>query len=282
MTSPHGLKSAATEAFDRLAPDYDGTVSGEIFQLLRRRTQKAFARRFHSGARVLEIGCGTGIDTAFLATRGVEVIACDPSEEMVSRSLRRLAHEDCGSRVTVLPCGIQDLAAFLDALAESNPRCAFDGIVSNFGALNCVDNLAPLGALARCYLRPGGRVLVTLMSRHCALEMLYFVATRRRQLATRRRGQGAVAVPVAGIEVPTFYHRIADVRAALGPDLRLAAIEGIGVAIPPPYLESRWRKMPHTLRGLMSRIDAVLAPLPPFNRVGDHVLLHFVKGVTHA
>lgn len=282
MRAASDPRAAATLAFDRLAPEYDSLVGGEIFQLLRRRTHRAFARRFPPGSRVLEIGCGTGIDTSFLASRGIEVVACDPSEEMVSRSLRRLAHDGCEYRTTVLPCGIQDLAAFLETLTDSNLRCTFDGIVSNFGALNCVERLAPLAPLARSYLRPGGVVLVTLMSRFCALEALYFLATGRRQLATRRGGNGAVAVPVAGIAVPTFYHRITDVEAALGADVRLAAIEGIGVAIPPPFLETRWCQMPASLRGLMTRFDALVAPLPPFNRVGDHVLLHFMKGNAHA
>jgi hypothetical protein len=120
------------------------------------------------------------------------------------------------------------------------------------------------------------------MSRFCALEALYFMATGRRQLATRRGGEGAVAVPVAGIAVPTFYHRIGEVEAALSDDARLAAIEGIGVAIPPPFLEPRWRQMPVGLRRLMTGVDWLVAPLPLFNRVGDHVLLHFVKGNAHA
>jgi ubiquinone/menaquinone biosynthesis C-methylase UbiE len=77
---------AATLAFDRLAPEYDALANGEIFQLLRRRTHETFARRFRPGARVLEIGCGTGLDTAFLANAGVRVVACDPSEAMVGRS----------------------------------------------------------------------------------------------------------------------------------------------------------------------------------------------------
>jgi len=86
-----------------------------------------------------------------------------------------------------------------------------------------------------------------------------------------------VAVSVAGVEVPTFYHRIADVRRALGGDLSLDTVEGIGVAVPPPYLEPRWQSLPKSVRGAVTRLDALLAPWPPFNRVGDHVLLHFTK-----
>src|SRR5262245_14066874 len=162
--SATGVRPPATIAFDRLAPDYDALTGGEIFQRLRRRTHAVLARRFADGARVLEIGCGTGVDTVFLASRGTRVVACDPSEEMVSRSLRRLAREKLDDRASVLPCGLSDLASFLDALAEPS---GFDGIISNFGALNCVESLAPLGALARRYLRPSGAIVLGLMSRVC-------------------------------------------------------------------------------------------------------------------
>ena len=276
MTPPSvtPVRPPATMAFDRLAPDYDALTGGEIFQRLRRRTHTVLARRFAAGARVLEIGCGTGADTVFLASRGTRVVACDPSEEMVSRSLRRVAREKLDDRVSVLPCGLSDLASFLDALAEP---AGFDGIISNFGALNCVESLAPLGALARRYLRPSGVIVLGLMSRVCALEVIYFTATRRRNLARRRQRPGAVCVPVAGVEVPTFYHRIRDVRAALGPELALLSIEGVGVAIPPPYLEPRWQRLPVSVRSAVAQVDALLAPWPPFNRIGDHVLLVFAK-----
>ena len=280
MTPPTlGMRAPATVAFDRLASEYDALAAGEIFRLLRARTHAAFARCFAPGSRVLEIGCGTGLDTIFLASRGVCVVACDPSEEMVSRSLRRLAHAGCENTAMVLPCGLRDLASFLDAVAEPRDSggAPFDGIISNFGALNCVEHLAPLGALARRHLKPTGVVLLGLMGRACAVEALYFTAMRRSQLRSRRRGRGPIPVPVAGIDVPTFYHRITDVRTALGAELTLAHVEGIGVVLPPPYLEPRWKRLPESVRRLATRLDALLAPWPPFNRLGDHVLLHFVK-----
>ena len=281
MSAPgvHRRRAAATDAFDQLAADYDALAAGEIFQLMRRRTHAAFDRHVEAGSRVIEIGCGTGLDTVVLAERAAAVVACDPSEEMVSKTLRRVSHAGLETRATILPCGLQDLAAFLDALATP---AAFDAIVSNFGALNCVEHLAPLGALIRKYLRPGGHVVLGLMGRTCAVEALYFAATRRPHLASRRRGEGAVLVPVAGVTVPTFYHRIRDVRALLGPAVRLQHVEGIGVAIPPPYLEPRWQQLPKPVRGVVTALDGLLAPWPPFNRAGDHVLLHFVKRASHA
>lgn len=271
MPSPQG---SARLAFDRLAADYDSLTGGEIFQLLRARTHRIFSRRFGPGSCVLEIGCGTGADTLFLASRGVRVVACDPSEEMVSRTLRRLAREGVEQHATVVPCGLEDLESYLDAL---DLPTAFSGIVSNFGALNCVPNLAPLAAIVRQHLEPAGTVVLGIMTRMCALEAVYFIAIRRPALARRRMGHGAVQVPVAGIDVPTYYHRVRDVCEVLGRDVRLSSIEGVGVAIPPPYLEPRWQTLPRPVRVAVSTLDAWLAHWPPFNRVGDHVLLQFTK-----
>ena len=137
----------ATLAFDRLAPEYDALAGGEIFQLLRRRDAHRVSRA-GSGRdrRVLEIGCGTGLDTAFLAARGMHVVACDPSEEMVephaaparARRARRPRDGDA-----VRAAGPRSRSSTRSIEPEG-----FDGIVSNFGALNCVEHLAPLGALA--------------------------------------------------------------------------------------------------------------------------------------
>lgn len=271
-------RSASTVAFDRLAADYDALIDGEIFQLLRARTHRAFARSFAQGARVLEIGCGTGADTWFLARRGVRVVACDPSEEMVSRTLRRLARERLDQQASVVPCGVEELESYLQALDLPH---RFDGIISNFGALNCVQHLAPLAALARRRLDPGGLVVLGLMTRLCVVEVMYFTATLRPRLAMRRRGHAAVKVPVAGVDVPTYYHRVSDVCEALRPDLKLTSVEGVGVAIPPPYLEPRWQTLPRPVRSIVAAVDGWLAEWPPFNRIGDHVLLQFEKEAAH-
>ena len=46
-------------------------------------------RCFHPGQRVLELDCGTGVDAAHLASRGVEVYACEESSKL--RDLARNA-----------------------------------------------------------------------------------------------------------------------------------------------------------------------------------------------
>lgn len=267
------MKAAATVAFDRLAPSYDAMVAGDTSRHQRAETHAAFERWIRPGFRVLEIGCGTGLDTIFLAGLGARVVACDPSEEMLACTRRRLASSAFGDRVGLLSCGLQTLPQFLDALDHAE---GFDAVVSNFGALNCVPSLDGLGDIARRHLRLGGAIILGLIGRNCLWETLYFTVRGERDKAARRRS-GQVSVPVAGIDVPTFYHRHADVRDCLGAGFSLDRARGIGVMVPPPYLEPRWQQAPAIIRRAAVGFDHLTAGWPLINRLGDHTLTRWVK-----
>src|SRR5262245_43816771 len=56
-------------AYDGFAGDYDRRLAGE--QWMRDVLWRHYLRLFRPGAHVIDAGCGTGIDTVFLASRGV-------------------------------------------------------------------------------------------------------------------------------------------------------------------------------------------------------------------
>lgn len=267
--------AAAALAFDRLAPAYDALVSRDTFCRQRAQTHAALARWIKPGQRVLEIGCGTGLDTVFLAGHGARVVACDPSEEMVSRTRRRMDAAGVGDRVSLLLCGLQDLPKFLDVLDHAE---GFDAVVSNFGALNCVPSLDALGTLGRRHLRPRGTVAIGLIGRTCLWETIYFSLRGEGAKAARRRATG-VSVPVAGVDVPTFYHQRSDVARALGVGFSHFATIGIGVFVPPPYLEPRWQQTPRAIRQLVAALDRWTAAWPLLNQLGDHTLMCWEKNL---
>jgi SAM-dependent methyltransferase len=260
-------------AFDRLAPSYDALAAGEAFRLQRQQTHRLLSGWIRPGFRVLEIGCGTGADTAFLAGIGARVVACDPSEEMLSRTRRRLEAAGAVDRVGILSCGLRDLPQYLDALDHAE---GFDAIVSNFGALNCAPSLEPLGVIGRRHLRAGGAIAVGLMGRSCLWETAYFTVRGERDKAVRRRS-ATTDVQVAGIAVPTFFHRTADIGAALGDTFARDALIGVGVMVPPPYLEPRWRQVPSVLRRAAAGVDRIAGSWPLINQLGDHTMSRWVK-----
>ncbi len=266
-----GRVSPAVRAFDSQASRYDRLAAGPLFRAMRATTHAWLAAAFGAGARVLEVGCGTGLDTAFLAARGADVVAIDPSADMIARARARIDRAAPVGRVHFICCGVEEAAHHLP------PGLRFDGVASGFGALNCVGSLEPFADLAAARVDAGGRVILSLMSRTCLLELVWFTLHGDLRGALRRVGRGPVAVNVDGVFVPTFYHRVADLRRALAPWFRLERLRGLGCVLPPPYLESAWRATPVPIRRALAWLDARLAPHPPFNRLGDHTLLEFVR-----
>jgi ubiquinone/menaquinone biosynthesis C-methylase UbiE len=268
--------AATRDAFDRLAPRYDDICDSAIFARMRRQVHELLRPRLGGGVRVLEVGCGTGIDAAFVARAGAAIVATDPAPGMLSRARDRLAAEGVGSRARFAECGVGEIDAWL---RQASPSARFDGIFSNFGALNCVDDLTPLGELSRRWLEPGGWIVLCLINRVCVAEVVAHLLAAEPRTAVRRYSlrKGPLAVPVAGVPVLTTYHRPQDVMAALGHGHRIVRIQGVGVVTPPPHFADRWQRMAVSTRARIERIDGAVAGSWPFTRLGDHFVIEIVK-----
>ena len=99
------------------------------------------------GMRAIELGCGTAYVSAWMARRGADVVAIDPTPEQLATA-RRLQAEQ-GLAFTIL-----------EGCAESVP-CAdgsFDFAISEYGAALWADPYLWIPEAARL-LRPGGRLV---------------------------------------------------------------------------------------------------------------------------
>lgn len=257
--------------FDAVAEQYDETFTRScIGQAQRRAVWKELARTFVHGDRVLEIGCGTGVDACFLADRGVRVVACDSSSQMVAVTARSV--QERGLQHLVHPFLLR-----AERISEVVAHPLFDGAFSNFGALNCVENLREFaGSLARL-LKPGASVVLCWMGPHCLWEMIWFFAEGKRDKAFRRLKRDGVTARIAdGAFVRVRYPSLRELSSAFAPDFSLRSVKGVGVAVPPSYLEPWARRHPQLLR-LFERTDTVLGRFPVSRTLADHLLVRLER-----
>ncbi|HTS35902.1 MAG TPA: class I SAM-dependent methyltransferase [Candidatus Solibacter sp.] len=252
--------------FDAIATRYDETFTSSLIgQAQRAAVWRELEKTFQAGDRVLEIGCGTGVDACFLAERGVEVFACDSSAEMITQAERRI--RDRGLRSLVHPRQLR--AEEIVSLATGRP---YDGAFSNFGVLNCLENLAEVGRMLAGLMKPEATCLLCWMGPLCLWEMGWYLAHGNRSKAFRRlKREGVDARLADGALVHVRYPSVKAVAHAFGPHFRLRSIKGIGIAIPPSYLEGWARRRPGWLR-VGERADSLLALCPGIRLMGDHVL----------
>lgn len=253
--------------FDSVAATYDDEFTRTpIAQMLRARTRSRLAQ-FRAGMRVLELGCGTGADAVWLAQRGVEVIATDVSRAMLEQTRAKARAANVALHVETRWLDLNAPTLDMDE--------RFDGAFSNFGALNCVAELAPLAHWLADNIKPGGKLVLVVMGALCPWEIIAHAARGDWRGATRRRRQDTIA-HVGAQAVRVQYPRAAALAGAFAPAFRRTHLEAIGVLIPPPYLSvfaARHVRLMRTLARWEPRVAAVF----PFNALGDHYLLELVR-----
>jgi ubiquinone/menaquinone biosynthesis C-methylase UbiE len=239
--------------FDRVATSYQtlwsGTPAGEM-------QREAVWRRIDpllsAGSQILDLGCGTGDDAVALQMRGTSVTAIDVSPEMI-----RIAR---GRGIDASVRRAEDLGSL---------EGAFDGILSNFGALNCVENLAHLREPLARLTRPGGWLAICLLGRVCAWETAWYLRRGDFARATRRWGGEAAS----SLSSRVFYPTIGSVRRAFAPDFALHSWHGIGLMVPPSYVTG----LSTSAIRRLANLDRRFASLPLLRALSDHRLLLFRK-----
>lgn len=260
-------------AFDAIAGRYDtlfSPVANPLIEIVRARVYRAVARHFAAGATLLEVGCGTGEDTAALAARGYRVVAADPAPRMVAEARAKLAAAGRSDAVRFVEAGVDDLARGWASL-----EIGVDGVFSNFAPLNCALSLEPVRALLEQALGPGGRFVGVVLPRICPLEVALFLARGDPRTALRRFRRAAVA-DVEGHRFAMRYYGARDFDRALGARFRRVETRSLGLCLPPLSFGPAFARVPGLLPGLAALEDLVSA-WPGLRRMGDHVLLAYER-----
>ncbi len=262
--------SDTSSAFHEIAEDYDRIFTySQIGSIQRHQVWSAVNNTFHSGDRILEIGCGTGYDAVHFAQQGISVVACDESSAMIRVARTRAKGEAYGSNISFEVCANEDLHLL-------NGYGTFDGVFSNFGSLNCSGDLRQVVAGLATKVRPGGRLQLCLIGPFCLWEFLWFLLQGKISKAVRRLRRDGATARLGQKEIRVFYPSVKTLRRIFSPEFSLVRWQGIGVAVPPSYAESSFGYRSKVL-GILACLDKKIQRLPIMRSLGDHILLEFVR-----
>ena len=259
-------RTPVAAAFDSIAAEYDAVFTNSVIGRAQRdAVWQVLDRVFLPGQHILDINCGTGADAVHLAERGVRVHGCDASSGMLDVARARVRQADVDVRLEVR------------AIEQLNTLTGhYDGVLSNFGGLNCVDDLTSLVCDLERLVRVGGSVIICYMGPFCAWETLSYLLRGEPRKATRRWKRTGVTARVGKESFRINYPSVSDLNFALAPEFRLSEWQVIGVLVPPSYLEPFASTHPRAL-AFASWFDRRTRTWPLLRAISDHVLLRFER-----
>jgi ubiquinone/menaquinone biosynthesis C-methylase UbiE len=254
------------EAFDSVAADYDGPRGNNmLIQDMRAEMWRWLDTTFAPGSRLIDLGCGTGLDAIRLAKQGHYVTATDWSPRMIERTADRAARETVTQNVRAIAVGAHELHR-IDGQSQ------FDGAYSNLGPLNCVPDLSVVAEQCARLLKPGGALVFTVIGRICPWEIGHYVLERNWARVRVRFSRDMEPVRMNKRIVWTRYYSPREFYRAFEPQFTLGHCRGVCVFAPPPYLTSVREKHPG-LYARLWRMDRRMAGWPMLRSMGDHFLI---------
>lgn len=256
--------------FDAIASRYDAQFTyTPIAAYLRHRVHKRLLHRWSSGARLLELGCGTGEDALVLAEQGIYVLATDVSSEMLRIARTKLANNPF---IDFLQLDLTQL----DRTATSLKESPFDGVFSNFGPINCIGDWRPLAEWLAIQLKPRGFVGLGVMARYCLWEIAWHSARGRFKTATRRLKGRATFQITANTQMMIYYPTITHLCNAFAPHFRLVYKMPLGMFLPPSEVYPVLEKRPYLLKILLT-LEKSIGESPWLANFADHYWVEFQK-----
>jgi SAM-dependent methyltransferase len=258
------------DAFDSVAADYDGPRGNNaLIQDMRSEMWRQLDATFPVSGRLIDIGCGTGLDAVRMGRLGHHVTAIDWSPQMVARTNERAAQEHIASHVRAVALGGQELG-HLDGDAT------YDGAYSDLGPLNCVPDLGGVSRECARLLKPGGRLVFTVIGRLCPWEIAHYMSRGQWARAKIRFARKTVPVGMNKRTIWTRYYGPREFYSAFAGDFTLEHFRGLCVFAPPPYLTWVRDKYPGWHERLW-RLDRRVSGWPLLRGMGDHFLIVMKK-----
>jgi SAM-dependent methyltransferase len=290
-------------AFDPVAAAYDDDFTRTpIARLMRQAVWARMDTHFQAGMRVLELGCGTGEDAVHLAQRGIHVTATDASENMLAATQRKAKSMGVWGLVETQQLDMNALSTEESRKKKESgdgassfffPLSSFDGVLSNFGAFNCVTHLQSLIFNLSQWTKPHARLTFVVMGPFCPWEIVWHLAHGQVRQAFRRFARDGALARVGCNTVRVFYPSPRTLIKLCEPYFKPLRVSGLGVFVPPPYVQSSQYSVTSSqldafnlatdsrtalwLLNTANWLERRVANWFPFTQCGDHYILELER-----
>ncbi len=257
--------------FDKMAPDYDLEFTNSLLgRIYRNIVWERMDGLFTGKRNILELGCGTGEDSLYLARQGHRVTAIDASEEMIEQARIKIEQAGLKHRVELRVMDIEkmnlsDLSAEFNRV---NKNSIFDGVTANFGVLNCVDDITAIAAFLHKCLAAGSPALFSIMGPAVPWEWLWYLLKGQPAKGFRRLRKNGVYW--RGITVR--YPGIRKTRRSMAPFFRTLRISALGCFLPPSYAKN-WAKKHPAMINVLHRMEQRCSSFYLAAQLADHFIL---------
>lgn len=253
-------------AFSSIYEEYEALSKENYCDIFRRNTIRKHVESFlNPEDTILEINAGSGIDAVYFAKNGHSVLATDIADnsgvyintKIKEQGLTNLEFQKC---------------SFTDLKSIQNRK--FNHIFSNYGGLNCTDDLEKVFAQFKDLLEPNGLVSLVIMPKYYPWEMATILKGNKN--AFRRWKKNGVLANVNNHLIPTFYYSPKQVKRAMGNDFEAVSTKNIGTLYPSLHYSS-FQKYPKTIGFLMHFDSWINSKFLTPKGIGDYFIITFQK-----
>ena len=253
-------------AFSSIYEEYETLSKENYCDIYRRNIIRKHVEAFLDPKdAILEINAGSGIDAVYFAENGYNVLAtdiADTAEIYVNNKIK----EQGLTNLEFQKCSFTDL--------KSIENRKFNHIFSNYGGLNCAENLEEIFSQFKDLLQPSGYVSLVIMPKIYPWEMATILKGNKN--AFRRWKKNGAFANVNNHSIPTFYYSPKQIKRAMGNDFTAVSTKNIGTFYPSLHYNS-FQKHPKTINFLM-HFDSWINSKSLFPKgIGDYFIITFQK-----
>lgn len=262
-------RSPLPSPFDEVASSYDDEFENNLVtQHLRNFLWHRMLLYFKSGQKVLDVNCGTGTDALFLAKNGIQVTCTDSSSAMISLVKRKAEKYGLQSRISAHIVPIEQI----DSLSTEK----YDGVISNFGGLNCVENLENSLDKISKVIKPKSVFIACLINKVCLWEILSFTLRGKMKSAFRRITKKQTYAPVGNQLLKVWYYTPSEFTKLSSAWFTPNVVCGLSILSPNPNSKNFISRHPKLTKKLCT-LDESICYTFPFHSLGDHFVIELER-----